>query len=118
MRRKIQERVKEISLEEGFEIDFVYPSYTSRRCSICGSEGENFSPSGSKALFYCKRCGYIVNGDVNAVFNQHFLYLSHFLKGGGKTCSVVRVAVPFRSGVPKANGSLFLIFLTFVYVLG
>ena len=118
MRRKIQERVKEISVEEGFGVEFVYPSYTSKRCSRCGSEGERFSPSGSKALFYCKKCGYIVNGDVNAVFNQHFLYLSHLLNGGGEARSVVRVGTSLKSpssgghnlsGVPKATATFYYI---------
>ena len=127
MRRRIQERVKELGLEEGFGVDFVYPNYTSMRCSRCGSEGERFSPSGSKALFYCKKCGYIVNGDVNAVFNQHFLYLSHLLNGGGESRPVVRVGTSLKSpsheghnlsGVPKATATKVLYFSTFVYVLG
>ena len=116
MRRSIQERVEYLSLENGYAIDFVYPHHTSRRCSVCGSLGERFSPSGSKALFGCTRCGYTVNGDVNAVFNQHFLYLSHLLKGGGEARPVVRVGVSLKgptkgrnlSGAPKATA-------TFVY---
>jgi len=127
MRRRIQERVKELGLEEGFRVDFVYPNYTSMRCSRCGSEGERFSPSGSRALFLCKECGYVVNGDVNAVFNQHFLYLSHFLKGGGQSRPVVRVGTSLKSssreghnlsGVPKATATFYYISSLFVYVLG
>ncbi|AAC07953.1 zinc ribbon domain-containing protein [Aquifex aeolicus] len=118
MRRKIQERVKELGLEEGFGLDFVYPHYTSKKCSKCGYEGERFSPSGSKALFLCKKCGYVVNADVNAVFNQHFLYLSHLLNGGGKARPVVRVGTSLKSpsreghnlsGVPKATTTFFYI---------
>ena len=114
MRRSIHERVEYLSLENGYAIDFVYPHYTSKRCSVCGSRGERFSPKGSKALFGCSRCGYTVNADVNAVFNQHFLYLSHLLHGGGEARSVVRVGISLKglrrrgrnlSGVPKATAT-------------
>lgn len=119
LRRKVVERVKEIKVEEGFEVDFVNPKNTSQRCSKCGSKGERFSPAGSKALFLCKVCRYEVNADVNAIFNQHFLYLSHLLKGGGKARSVVRVGTSLKSppkrghnlsGVPKATATHFYIF--------
>jgi putative transposase len=105
MRRSIVERVEYLSFEKGYAIDFVYPHYTSKRCSVCGSEGERFSPKGSKALFGCARCGYEVNADINAVFNQHFVYLSHLLHGGGKARSVVRVGISLKSGVPKATAT-------------
>ena len=113
MRRKIQERLEYLGLENGYGIDFVYPHHTSKRCSICGSEGERFSPKGSKALFGCKVCGYEVNADVNAVFNQHFVYLSHLLHGGGEARPVVRVGVSLKgplkgrnlSGAPKATAT-------------
>ncbi len=57
---------------------------------------------------------YTVNADVNAVFNQHFLYLSHLLHGGGKARSMVRVGISLKglptrrrnlSGVPKATAT-------------
>ncbi len=114
MRKSIQERVEYLSLENGYGIGFVYPHRTSKRCSVCGSKGERFSPKGSKALFGCSRCGYTVNADVNAVFNQHFLYLSHLLHGGGEARSVVRVGISLKglpiggrnlSGVPKATAT-------------
>lgn len=114
MRRSIHERVEYLSLENGYGIGFVYPHYTSKRCSVCGSKGERFSPKGSKALFGCTRCGYEVNADINAVFNQHFLYLSHLLHGGGKARSVVRMGISLKglrkrrlnfSGVPKATAT-------------
>lgn len=93
MRKNIQDRVEYLSFEHGYEVNFVYPHYTSKRCSICGSKGERFSPKGSKALFGCKVCGYIVNADVNAVFNQHFAYLSYLLHGGRKARPVVRAGI-------------------------
>jgi len=76
---------------------FVYPRWTSKRCSLCGAKGERFSPSGSTALFRCPSCGYTVNADVNAVFNQHFLYLSHLLNGVGKRDSVVSPEISLKS---------------------
>lgn len=97
LRKKITDRVKELSVEEDFSVDFVYPRWTSKRCSLCGGEGERFSPSGSTALFRCPFCGYTVNADVNAVFNQHFLYLSHLLHGVGKRDSVVSPGISLKS---------------------
>ena len=108
LRKKIVDRVQEISIEEGFNVDFVYPGWTSRKCSFCGTKGERFSPSGSTALFKCPGCGYTVNADVNAVFNQHFLYLSHLLKAGGKRESVVSPGISLKSSRKRtqSKGSL------------
>ena len=50
-------------------------------------------------------CGYTVNADVNAVFNQHFLYLSHLLYGGGKTRSVVRAGISLKGPALLQEGS-------------
>ncbi len=105
MRKSVQERVEYLAFENGYGIDFVYPHYTSKRCCVCGLLGERFSPNGSKALFGCSRCGYEVNADVNAVFNQHFVYLSHLLHGGGEARSVVRVGVSLK-GLRKRRHNL------------
>jgi putative transposase len=105
MRKSVQERVEYLAFENGYGIDFVYPHYTSKRCCVCGLLGERFSPNGSKALFGCSRCGYEVNADVNAVFNQHFVYLSHLLHGGGEARPVVRVGVSLK-GLRKKRHNL------------
>lgn len=97
LRKKIVDRVQELSIEEGFKVDFVNPRWTSKKCSLCGAKGERFSPSGSTALFRCPSCGYTVNADVNAVFNQHFLYLSYLLHGGRKRDSVVSPGISLKS---------------------
>ncbi|WP_132525339.1 zinc ribbon domain-containing protein [Phorcysia thermohydrogeniphila] len=47
LRKKTTDRVKELSVEEGFSVDFVYPRWTSKRCSLCESKGERFSSKGS-----------------------------------------------------------------------
>ncbi len=96
LRRSIVERVKEKGLENGYKVDTVYPQYTSKRCSKCGLIGERFSPNGSTALFGCKNCGYVVNADVNAVFNQYFIYQSYLLKAGREARPVVRVGVSLK----------------------
>ena len=112
LRKKITDRVKELSVEEDFSVDFVYPGWTSKKCSLCGAKGERFSPSGSTALFRCLSCGYTVNADVNAVFNQHFLYLSHLLTGrrdeGGRRDSVVSPETSLKSSRKRtqSKGSL------------
>jgi len=97
LRKKIVDRVQELSTEEGFKVDFVNPRWTSKKCSLCGAKGERFSPSGSTALFRCPSCGYTVNADVNAVFNQHFLYLSYLLHGDRKRDSVVSLGISLKS---------------------
>jgi len=108
LRKKVVDRVIELSVEEGFKVDFVYPRWTSKRCSLCGAKGERFSPSGSTALFRCLSCGYTVNADVNAVFNQHFLYLSYLLQGGRKRDSVVSPETSLKSPFKgtQSKGSL------------
>jgi putative transposase len=104
LRKRIVDRVQEISIEEGFNVDFVYPGWTSKKCSLCGTKGERFSPSGSTALFRCPVCGYTVNADVNAIFNQYFLYLSHVLNAGGKRESVVSPETSLKGkGSLKSN---------------
>lgn len=96
LRRSIVERIKEKGLENGYKVDTVYPQYTSKRCSKCGLIGERFSPNGSTALFGCKNCGYVVNADVNAVFNQYFIYQSYLLKAGREARPVVRVGASLK----------------------
>lgn len=96
LRKSIIEKVKEKGLENGYKVDTIYPQYTSKRCSKCGLIGERFSPNGSTALFGCKSCGYVVNADVNAVFNQYFIYQSYLLKAGRKTRPMVRVEASLK----------------------
>jgi len=50
VKKRIADRVKELSVEEGFNVDFVYPNWTSKKCSLCGTRGERFFPFGSTAL--------------------------------------------------------------------
>ena len=116
LRKKIGDRVQEISIAEGFKIDFVYPRWTSKRCSFCGARGERFSPCGSTALFKCPVCGYMVNADVNAVFNEHFLYLSHLLKAGGKRGCVVSPGVFLKSPQKRTQFKVSLKSNSYVYV--
>jgi len=97
LRKAIVERVRELSLEHGYKIFFVYPYKTSKQCSRCGALGERFSPNGSKALFRCPVCGYTINADVNAIFNIAFLALSHLLHAGGKEVQVVTFQVSLKS---------------------
>jgi putative transposase len=79
-----------------------------RECSFCGARGERFSPSSFTALFKCPVCGYTVNADVKAVFNGHFLYLSHLLNAGGKRGSVVSPEVYLKSPQKRAQSKVSL----------
>ncbi len=105
LRNKILQTVKEKGLENGYKVTEIHPQYTSKRCNKCGAIGERFSPNGSTALFGCKHCGYTVNADVNAVFNQFFVYLSYLLKAGKKNGSVVPLEVSLKSSFKERTQS-------------
>jgi len=79
-----------------------------RECSFGEAKGERFSPCGSTALFKCPVCGYMVNADMKAVFNEHFLYLSHLLKAGGKRGCVVSPGVYLKSPQKRAQSKVSL----------
>jgi len=68
-----------------------------RECSFGEARGERFSLCGFMAVFKCSVYGYMVNADVKAVFNGHFLYLSHLLNAGGKRGFVVSPGVFLKS---------------------
>jgi len=97
LKSRIIDKVKEKGLEKGYKVDDIYPQYTSQRCSKCGAIGERFSPNGSTALFGCQCCGYIINADTNAVFNQFFIYLSYLLQAGREDGSVVPLGVSLKN---------------------
>jgi len=105
LKSRIIDKVKEKGLEKGYKVDDIYPQYTSQRCSKCGTIGERFSPNGSTALFRCQCCGYIVNADVNAVFNQFFIYLSYLLKAGREDGSVVPLGISLKSSSKRRKQS-------------
>ena len=79
-----------------------------REGSFGGAKGERFSPCGFTAVFKCPVYGYMVNGDVKAVFNGHFLYLSHLLNAGGKRESVVSPGVYLKSPQKRAQSKVSL----------
>ncbi|MCW4574349.1 transposase, partial [Venenivibrio stagnispumantis] len=66
---------------------------------------ERFSPNGSTALFGCQCCGYIINADINAVFNQFFIYLSYLLNAGREDGSVVPLGVSLKSSSKRRTKS-------------
>jgi len=105
LRNKILQAVKEKALENGYKVAEIHPRYTSKRCSKCGAVGERFSPNGSTALFGCKRCDYAVNADVNAVFNQFFVYLSYLLKAGKKDGPVVPLGISLKGSFKERTQS-------------
>ncbi len=61
---ELKRQIEYKQLWRGGQVIFVDPSYTSQQCSACG----HTSPANrlSQALFYCGRCGYTDNADVNA----------------------------------------------------
>jgi len=63
---KLQNYIQYKALEEGIDVWFVDPKYTSQRCSRCG----HIQPSNrNRSAFCCKACGYQVHADYNASKN-------------------------------------------------
>lgn len=70
---KLQSFVRYKALENGIDVCFVEPKYTSQRCSRCGHIGS----SNRKGLsFICKDCGYSLHADYNASKNIAIKVLS------------------------------------------
>jgi len=63
---KLQNFVQYKALENGIDVWFVEPKYTSQRCSRCGHIGS----SNRKGIsFICKHCDYSLHADYNASKN-------------------------------------------------
>ena len=63
---KLQKFIQYKALEEGIDVQFVDPKYTSQRCSRCGHICQS-NRNGS--VFHCRACGYRVHADYNASKN-------------------------------------------------
>jgi len=63
---RLQRYIRYKALEEGIDVWFVEPKYSSQRCSKCGHV-QSSNRKGSN--FCCKACGYRVHADYNASKN-------------------------------------------------
>jgi len=73
---ELQKFIRYKALEEGIDVQFVDPKYTSRRCSKCG-----FIQSSNRngSVFRCRACSYCVHADYNASKN-----IACLVQGGQK----------------------------------
>lgn len=63
----LQQKIKYKAEEQGMEVVFINPQYTSQRCSKCGYiDSENRK---TQENFLCVKCGYKANADYNASQN-------------------------------------------------
>ena len=70
---KLQNFVQYKALENGIDVWFIEPKYTSQRCSRCG----HIESSNRKGIsFVCKHCGYSLHSDYNASKNIAIKVLS------------------------------------------
>ena len=53
--------------EKGIKIVYIYPEYTSQRCSKCGYIDANYREL--RAVFKCQNCGFEADADYNASQN-------------------------------------------------
>ncbi len=67
---RLQRFIQYKALEEGINVQFVDPKYTSQRCSKCGSVCQS-NRNGS--VYHCRACGYQVHADYNASKNITYL---------------------------------------------
>lgn len=66
----LQSKIKYKAEEAGIEFRLINPSYTSKRCSICGCiHDENRNCKKNQAEFKCVTCGKKMNADINASRN-------------------------------------------------
>jgi IS605 OrfB family transposase len=63
----LQNKIKNKAKENGIEVLFVEPQYTSQQCSKCGYiDKENRE---TRDNFKCKKCGFEIDADINAARN-------------------------------------------------
>ena len=63
----LQQKIKYKAEENGIEVKFVNPQYTSQRCSKCGHIDKENRPEQTE--FKCRECGFETNADYNAALN-------------------------------------------------
>ena len=60
-------QIKYKAEEYGIEVTLVNESYTSQTCRICGNVDK--SSRKHRGLYVCKKCGSVINADVNGALN-------------------------------------------------
>jgi IS605 OrfB family transposase len=63
---EIFDKLEDKCLQSGVQIEYVNPTYTSQRCSVCGWTRKK---NRDGILFKCDKCGFEANADLNASIN-------------------------------------------------
>ncbi|MFS1516095.1 RNA-guided endonuclease TnpB family protein [Bacillus sp. SCS-151] len=63
----LQEKIENKAVEEGIEVVYINPDYTSQRCSKCGKIDKQNRPN--QSTFECQSCNFKTNADFNAARN-------------------------------------------------
>ncbi|MBU3126729.1 RNA-guided endonuclease InsQ/TnpB family protein [Clostridium tagluense] len=82
----LQQKIKYKADEDGIEVNFINPRYTSLRCSSCGNiDKENRDCKNNQAKFECIVCGHKENADINASKNISLPNIEEIIKEQLKT---------------------------------
>lgn len=66
----LQQKIEYKAKQEGIEVVYIDPKYTSKRCNKCGAiEHANRNCKENQAKFKCIKCGHEDNADINASKN-------------------------------------------------
>lgn len=77
----LQNKVKYKAEEKGILVNFINPSYTSKRCSHCGCIHEdNRDCKKNQSKFKCVICSYEENADINAAKNISIPNIDEIIK--------------------------------------
>jgi len=63
---EIFDKLEDKCLQSGVQIEYINPTYTSQRCSVCGWTRKK---NRDGILFKCDKCGFEANADLNASIN-------------------------------------------------
>jgi len=66
----LQSKIKYKAEEQGIKVNFIKPSYTSKRCSLCGAiDDRNRDCKNNQSKFQCVVCDHKEHADINAAKN-------------------------------------------------
>ncbi|MFW6024843.1 MAG: RNA-guided endonuclease InsQ/TnpB family protein [Candidatus Woesearchaeota archaeon] len=82
----LQEKIEYKAKEQGIEVVYINPRYTSKRCSECGTiHEENRNCKKNQTKFKCVICGHEENADINAAKNISNYHIEEIIEEYIKT---------------------------------